>query len=144
MNLDGGVWRVDGGTRWPPSSLPTQTIQGIQAKCFRSLPELISAYQQPNNGLVTPLLYPVHRLREAADEDSGEGMGAKGWGCRQRGDGAELGSVPTDGEDGRGGHVGSMVPAGVNGGSTGPGAPPTHPHISQQLQLRLQEQVHSR
>ncbi|XP_040525305.1 phosphatidylinositol 3,4,5-trisphosphate 5-phosphatase 2 [Gallus gallus] len=98
--------------------LSVQTIQGIQAKCFRSLPELISAYQQPNNGLVTPLLYPVHRLREAADEDS-------------------------DGEDGRGGHVGSMVPAGVNGGSTGPGAPPTHPHISQQLQLRLQEQVHS-
>ncbi|POI29058.1 hypothetical protein CIB84_007193, partial [Bambusicola thoracicus] len=50
--------------------LSVQTIQGIQAKCFRSLPELISAYQQPNNGLVTPLLYPVHRLREAADEDS--------------------------------------------------------------------------
>uniref|UniRef100_A0A8C2SUF0 phosphatidylinositol-3,4,5-trisphosphate 5-phosphatase n=1 Tax=Coturnix japonica TaxID=93934 RepID=A0A8C2SUF0_COTJA len=98
--------------------LSVQSIQGIQAKCFRSLPELISAYQQPNNGLVTPLLYPVHRLREAANEDS-------------------------DGEDGRGGHVGSVVPTRVNGGSTGPGAPPTHPHISQQLQLRLQEQVHS-
>ncbi|XP_028939534.1 phosphatidylinositol 3,4,5-trisphosphate 5-phosphatase 2-like, partial [Antrostomus carolinensis] len=39
------------------------TIQGIQAKCFRTLPDLIGAYQQPNNGLVTPLLYPVHRGR---------------------------------------------------------------------------------
>ncbi|XP_031449848.1 phosphatidylinositol 3,4,5-trisphosphate 5-phosphatase 2-like isoform X2 [Phasianus colchicus] len=106
------------GTWWPPSPLPPQTIKGIQAKHFRSLPELISAYQQPNNGLVTPLLYPVHQLREAADEDS-------------------------DGEDGRGGHVGSMVPTRVNGESTGPGAPPTRPHISQQLQLRLQEQIHS-
>uniref|UniRef100_A0A8C9FJQ2 phosphatidylinositol-3,4,5-trisphosphate 5-phosphatase n=1 Tax=Pavo cristatus TaxID=9049 RepID=A0A8C9FJQ2_PAVCR len=98
--------------------LSVQSIQGVQAKCFRSLPELISAYQQPNNGLVTQLLYPVHRLQEAADEDS-------------------------DGEDGRGGHVGSTVPTRVNGGSTGPGALPARPHISQQLQLRLQEQVHS-
>lgn len=55
-----------------PASLPPQTIQGIQAKCFRTLPDLIGAYQQPNNGLVTPLLYPVHRPRQAADEDSGE------------------------------------------------------------------------
>ncbi|NXI74881.1 SHP2A phosphatase, partial [Anseranas semipalmata] len=98
--------------------LSVQTIQGIQAKCFRTLPDLIGAYQQPNNGLVTPLLYPVHRPREAADEDS-------------------------DGEDGRGGHVGSAVPAGGTGGSAGLGAPPVRPHISQQLQLRLQEQVHS-
>uniref|UniRef100_A0A8B9DAF8 phosphatidylinositol-3,4,5-trisphosphate 5-phosphatase n=1 Tax=Anser cygnoides TaxID=8845 RepID=A0A8B9DAF8_ANSCY len=52
--------------------LSVQTIQGIQAKCFRTLPDLIGAYQQPNNGLVTPLLYPVHRPRDAADEDSGE------------------------------------------------------------------------
>ncbi|XP_075369369.1 phosphatidylinositol 3,4,5-trisphosphate 5-phosphatase 2-like isoform X2 [Mycteria americana] len=51
--------------------LSVQTIQGIQAKCFRTLPDLIGAYQQPNNGLVTPLLYPVHRARQAADEDSG-------------------------------------------------------------------------
>ncbi|KFV64586.1 Phosphatidylinositol 3,4,5-trisphosphate 5-phosphatase 2A, partial [Dryobates pubescens] len=50
--------------------LSVQTIQGIQAKCFRTLPDLIGAYQQPNNGLVTPLLYPVHRARQAADEDS--------------------------------------------------------------------------
>lgn len=132
---------VHGGQR---PLCPPQTIQGIQAKYFRSLPELISAYQQPNNGLVTPLLYPVHQIREAADEDSGEGMGAKGWGCWQRGDGTELGSLPADGEDGRGGHVGSMVPTRVNAESTGPGAPPTRPPISQQLQLRLQEQIHSR
>lgn len=60
-------------------SLPPQTIQGIQAKCFRNLPDLIGAYQQPNNGLVTPLLYPVHRARQAADEDSGElGRGQRG------------------------------------------------------------------
>ncbi|NWZ19590.1 SHP2A phosphatase, partial [Asarcornis scutulata] len=98
--------------------LSVQTIQGIQAKCFRTLPDLISAYQQPNNGLVTPLLYPVHRHRDAADEDS-------------------------DGEDGRGNPAGSAVPAGGHGGSTGLGAPPARPHISQQLQLRLQEQVHS-
>uniref|UniRef100_A0A8B9BF03 phosphatidylinositol-3,4,5-trisphosphate 5-phosphatase n=1 Tax=Anser brachyrhynchus TaxID=132585 RepID=A0A8B9BF03_9AVES len=52
--------------------LSVQTIQGIQAKCFRTLPDLIGAYQQPNNGLVTPLLYPVHRPRDTADEDSGE------------------------------------------------------------------------
>uniref|UniRef100_A0A8C3BVP2 phosphatidylinositol-3,4,5-trisphosphate 5-phosphatase n=1 Tax=Cairina moschata TaxID=8855 RepID=A0A8C3BVP2_CAIMO len=98
--------------------LSVQTIQGIQAKCFRTLPDLIGAYQQPNNGLVTPLLYPVHRPRDAADEDS-------------------------DGEDGRGNPAGSAVPAGGHGGGTGLGAPPARPHISQQLQLRLQEQVHS-
>ncbi|XP_071899053.1 phosphatidylinositol 3,4,5-trisphosphate 5-phosphatase 2-like isoform X3 [Anas platyrhynchos] len=98
--------------------LSVQTIQGIQAKCFRTLPDLIGAYQQPNNGLVTPLLYPVHRHRDAADEDS-------------------------DGEDGRGNPAGSAVPAGGHGGSTGLGAPHARPHISQQLQLRLQEQVHS-
>uniref|UniRef100_A0A8B9PW77 phosphatidylinositol-3,4,5-trisphosphate 5-phosphatase n=1 Tax=Apteryx owenii TaxID=8824 RepID=A0A8B9PW77_APTOW len=57
--------------------LSVQTIQGIQAKCFRSLTDLVGAYQQPNNGLVTPLLYPVHRAREAADEDSGA-QGAAG------------------------------------------------------------------
>lgn len=51
-------------------SLPPQTIQGIQAKCFRTLPELIGAYQHPNNGLVTPLLHAVPRPRP--EEDSGE------------------------------------------------------------------------
>ncbi|KAM6057017.1 LOW QUALITY PROTEIN: phosphatidylinositol 3,4,5-trisphosphate 5-phosphatase 2-like [Theristicus caerulescens] len=100
--------------------LSVQTIQGIQAKCFRTLPDLIGAYQQPNNGLVTPLLYPVHRARQAADEDS-------------------------DGEDGRGGgHVASTVPAGGAGAGTWLSAPVTgRTHISQQLHQRLQEQVHS-
>ncbi|XP_074456189.1 phosphatidylinositol 3,4,5-trisphosphate 5-phosphatase 2-like isoform X2 [Larus michahellis] len=97
-----------------------QTIQGIQAKCFRTLPDLIGAYQQPNNGLVTPLLYPVHRARQAADEDS-------------------------DGEDGRGsGHTASAVPtwgAGTGAWLSAPIAGRTH--ISQQLHQRLQEQVHS-
>ncbi|XP_009082769.1 PREDICTED: phosphatidylinositol 3,4,5-trisphosphate 5-phosphatase 2-like [Acanthisitta chloris] len=59
--------------------LSVQTIQGIQAKCFRTLPDLIGAYQHPNNGLVTPLLYPVHRAKGAPDEDSGIERGA-GWG----------------------------------------------------------------
>ncbi|NXU47046.1 SHP2A phosphatase, partial [Turnix velox] len=88
--------------------LPPQTIQGIQAKCFRTLPDLISAYQQPNNGLVTPLLYPVHRWGQMADED-------------------------LDGEDSRGGGVGTWVSAPFTGRS----------HISQQLHQRLQEQVDS-
>uniref|UniRef100_A0A452HT23 phosphatidylinositol-3,4,5-trisphosphate 5-phosphatase n=1 Tax=Gopherus agassizii TaxID=38772 RepID=A0A452HT23_9SAUR len=44
--------------------LSVQTIQGIQAKCFRTLTDLIGAYQQPNNGLVIPLLYPVNRARD--------------------------------------------------------------------------------
>ncbi|KAM4660083.1 phosphatidylinositol 3,4,5-trisphosphate 5-phosphatase 2-like [Amazona ochrocephala] len=100
--------------------LSVQTIQGIQAKCFRTLPDLISAYQQPNNGLVTPLLYPVHRAGQAADEDS-------------------------DGEDALGaGHTVSTVLAG--GGTAGSwlSAPiTTWTHISQQLHQRLQEQVHS-
>ncbi|NWY56740.1 SHIP2 phosphatase, partial [Chionis minor] len=100
--------------------LSVQTIQGIQAKCFRTLPDLIGAYQQPNNGLVTPLLYPVHRPRQAADEDS-------------------------DGEDGRGGgHMASAVTAGGAGTGTWLGAPIAgRTHISQQLHQRLQEQVHS-
>ncbi|NXU69507.1 SHP2A phosphatase, partial [Horornis vulcanius] len=57
--------------------LSVQTIQGIQAKCFRTLPDLIGAYQHPNNGLVTPLLHPVHRPRPAEDSD---GEDARGWG----------------------------------------------------------------
>ncbi|KGL90579.1 Phosphatidylinositol 3,4,5-trisphosphate 5-phosphatase 2A, partial [Charadrius vociferus] len=71
--------------------LSVQTIQGIQAKCFRTLPDLISAYQQPNNGLVTPLLYPVHRPRQVADEDSGE-PGREQWGLHRAasGDGVLL------------------------------------------------------
>ncbi|NXT95550.1 SHIP2 phosphatase, partial [Anhinga rufa] len=98
--------------------LSVQTIQGIQAKCFRTLPDLIGAYQQPNNGLVTPLLYPVHRARQAADEDS-------------------------DGEDGRGGGQAASMAGGAGAGMW-LGAPIAgRTHISQQLHQRLQEQVHS-
>ncbi|XP_019391783.1 PREDICTED: phosphatidylinositol 3,4,5-trisphosphate 5-phosphatase 2 [Crocodylus porosus] len=99
--------------------LSVQTIQGIQAKCFRTLTDLISTYQQPNNGLVTPLLYPVNRVREPADEDS-------------------------DGEDGRAFYPPSL--ASHSGAGTGSGWATTQPNkmqISQQLHLRLQEQVHS-
>ncbi|NXA05230.1 SHIP2 phosphatase, partial [Sapayoa aenigma] len=96
--------------------LSVQTVQGIPAQCFHTLPDLISAYQHPDNGLVTPLLYPVHRARRAPDEDS-------------------------DGEDGQGGHVASAVPAMVG---TRPSAPITgRTQIPQQLHQRLQEQVHS-
>ncbi|XP_064374547.1 phosphatidylinositol 3,4,5-trisphosphate 5-phosphatase 2-like [Dromaius novaehollandiae] len=94
--------------------LSVQTVQGIQAKCFRTLTDLVGAYQQPNNGLVTPLLYPVHRAREAADEDS-------------------------DGDDGRGVVPANASPPGARAG----GAPAGRTPISQQLHLRLQEQVHS-
>ncbi|XP_074988560.1 phosphatidylinositol 3,4,5-trisphosphate 5-phosphatase 2A isoform X2 [Caretta caretta] len=74
--------------------LSVQTIQGIQAKCFRTLTDLIGAYQQPNNGLVIPLLYPVNRAREPVEEDS-------------------------DGEDGRASHPPSLVPhSGIIAGST--------------------------
>ncbi|NXM05024.1 SHIP2 phosphatase, partial [Tyrannus savana] len=97
--------------------LSVQTIQGIQAQCFHTLPDLICAYQHPNNGLVTPLLYPVHRARRAPDEDS-------------------------DGEDGRGGgHTASTVPATVGTWPSAPTAGQTH--IPQQLHQRLQEQIHS-
>uniref|UniRef100_A0A803V214 phosphatidylinositol-3,4,5-trisphosphate 5-phosphatase n=1 Tax=Ficedula albicollis TaxID=59894 RepID=A0A803V214_FICAL len=96
-------------------ALPPQTIQGIQAKCFRTLPELIGAYQHPNNGLVTPLLHAVHRPGPA--EDSGEQGSDRGL-C-QAGDG-----------------WGHTLPC--------PGAPPSsRTHIPQQLHQRLQEQLHS-
>ncbi|NXU35684.1 SHP2A phosphatase, partial [Drymodes brunneopygia] len=113
--------------------LSVQTIQGIQAKCFRTLPDLIGAYQHPNNGLVTPLLHPVQRARP--DEDSGE-LG-RGRGLCQAGSGegpAELVTLPADGEDARGwGHTGPCPGA----------APSSRTHIPQQLHQRLQEQIHS-
>ncbi|NWI06178.1 SHP2A phosphatase, partial [Tichodroma muraria] len=113
--------------------LSVQTVQGIQAKCFRTLPDLIGAYQHPSNGLVTPLLHPVHRRRP--DEDSGEAGMARGLCQAGSGEGpAELVTLPTDGEDARG--WGHTVPC--------PGAPPSsRTHIPQQLHQRLQEQVHS-
>ncbi|NWW23944.1 SHP2A phosphatase, partial [Falcunculus frontatus] len=113
--------------------LSVQTIQGIQAKCFRTLPDLISAYQHPNNGLVTPLLHPVHWARP--DEDSGEpGRGRRLCQAGSEEGPAELVPLLTDGEDARG--WGHTVPC--------PGAPlSSRTHIPQQLHQRLQEQVHS-
>ncbi|NXP58938.1 SHP2A phosphatase, partial [Chloropsis cyanopogon] len=117
--------------------LSVQTTQGIQAKYFHTLPDLIGAYQHPNNGLVTPLLHPVHRPRPA--EDSGEPGRGRGL-CRAGGGEGPAGwdsvtlTLPTDGEDARG--WGHTVPC--------PGAPPpSRTHIPQQLQQRLQEQVRS-
>ncbi|NWV26492.1 SHP2A phosphatase, partial [Origma solitaria] len=114
-------------------ALPPQTIQGIQAKCFPTLPDLIGAYQHPNNGLVTPLLHPVPRARP--DEDSSEPGRRRGLCQAASGEGpAELVALPTDGEDARG--WGHTVPC--------PGAPTSsRTHIPQQLHQRLQEQVHS-
>ncbi|NWW74980.1 SHIP2 phosphatase, partial [Climacteris rufus] len=112
--------------------LSVQTIQGIQAKYFHTLAELIGAYQQPNNGLVSALLHPVARARP--DEDSGEPGRGRGW----AGPGAgrvplSWRPLPADGEDARG-----------RGPAAGPcpGAP-GRTHIPQQLHQRLQEQERS-
>ncbi|KAJ8351240.1 hypothetical protein SKAU_G00227160 [Synaphobranchus kaupii] len=50
--------------------LAVQTSQGVQANCFRSLGDLVLGYQQPHNGLVTPLLYPVGSETDPGDESS--------------------------------------------------------------------------
>ena len=39
----------------------SKTSQGVQPKRFKKLPELVSLYLQPNQGLVTTLLYAVER-----------------------------------------------------------------------------------
>uniref|UniRef100_A0AAY4D8B7 phosphatidylinositol-3,4,5-trisphosphate 5-phosphatase n=1 Tax=Denticeps clupeoides TaxID=299321 RepID=A0AAY4D8B7_9TELE len=51
--------------------LAVQTSQGVQVNCFRTLADLVLGYQQPHKGLVIPLLYPVGRETEPADESSG-------------------------------------------------------------------------
>uniref|UniRef100_A0A3Q3IU25 SH2 domain-containing protein n=1 Tax=Monopterus albus TaxID=43700 RepID=A0A3Q3IU25_MONAL len=38
-------------------------------KRFKTLPELVSLYLQPNQGLVTTLLYPVEREETAVSDD---------------------------------------------------------------------------
>lgn len=135
--LDKAVWGCPGrggGCDGASPALPPQTIQGIQAKCFRTLPDLIGAYQHPNNGLATPLLHPVHR--PGPDEDSGEPGRGRGLSRAGSGEGpAELVTLPTDGEDARG--WGHTVPCSG-------AAPSSRTHIPQQLHQRLQEQVHSR
>lgn len=51
----------------PPSF--SQTSQGVQPKRFKTLPELVSLYLQPSQGLVTTLLYPVDREETAVSDD---------------------------------------------------------------------------
>ncbi|KAG7226037.1 hypothetical protein INR49_018647 [Caranx melampygus] len=47
----------------------TRTSQGVQPKRFKTLPELVSLYLQPSQGLVTTLLYPVEREETAVSDD---------------------------------------------------------------------------
>ncbi|XP_041849985.1 phosphatidylinositol 3,4,5-trisphosphate 5-phosphatase 2A isoform X2 [Melanotaenia boesemani] len=49
--------------------LAVQTSQGVQPKRFKTLPELVSLYLQPSQGLVTTLLYPVDREETAVTDD---------------------------------------------------------------------------
>lgn len=51
-----------------PSSF-SQTSQGVQPKRFKTLPELVSLYLQPSQGLVTTLLYAVDREETAVSDD---------------------------------------------------------------------------
>lgn len=46
-----------------------QTSQGVQPKRFKRLPELVSLYLQPSQGLVTTLLYAVDREETALTDD---------------------------------------------------------------------------
>ncbi|XP_043913229.1 phosphatidylinositol 3,4,5-trisphosphate 5-phosphatase 2A-like [Protopterus annectens] len=50
--------------------LAVQSMQGMQVKCFRTLNDLVAMYQQPNKGLVIPLLHPVFREKENLDDGS--------------------------------------------------------------------------
>uniref|UniRef100_A0A3B3B8K0 phosphatidylinositol-3,4,5-trisphosphate 5-phosphatase n=1 Tax=Oryzias melastigma TaxID=30732 RepID=A0A3B3B8K0_ORYME len=49
--------------------LAVQTSQGVQPKRFKTLPELVSLYLNPSQGLVTTLLYPVEREEMAFPDD---------------------------------------------------------------------------
>uniref|UniRef100_A0A8C5GA77 phosphatidylinositol-3,4,5-trisphosphate 5-phosphatase n=1 Tax=Gouania willdenowi TaxID=441366 RepID=A0A8C5GA77_GOUWI len=49
--------------------LAVQTSQGVQPKRFKTLPELVSLYLQPSQGLVTTLLYPVDREETVLSDD---------------------------------------------------------------------------
>ncbi|XP_069748303.1 phosphatidylinositol 3,4,5-trisphosphate 5-phosphatase 2A isoform X2 [Narcine bancroftii] len=50
--------------------LAVQTSQGVQVRRFKTLNELIASYLQPNQGLVSTLLYPVEREdKKEATED---------------------------------------------------------------------------
>lgn len=47
----------------------SKTSQGVQPKRFKKLPELVSLYLQPNQGLVTTLLYAVDREEAAVTDE---------------------------------------------------------------------------
>ncbi|XP_061684475.1 phosphatidylinositol 3,4,5-trisphosphate 5-phosphatase 2A isoform X1 [Syngnathoides biaculeatus] len=49
--------------------LAVQTSQGVQPKRFKTLPDLVSSYLQPSQGLVTTLLYAVDREESAIPDD---------------------------------------------------------------------------
>ncbi|XP_061775103.1 phosphatidylinositol 3,4,5-trisphosphate 5-phosphatase 2A [Nerophis ophidion] len=49
--------------------LAVQTSQGVQPKRFKTLPELVSLYLQPSQGLVTTLLFAVDREETAILDD---------------------------------------------------------------------------
>lgn len=49
----------------------SQTTQGVQVNCFRTLEDLVLGYQHPHKGLVTPLLYGVPRDTDTGEESSG-------------------------------------------------------------------------
>ncbi|XP_049582682.1 phosphatidylinositol 3,4,5-trisphosphate 5-phosphatase 2A [Syngnathus scovelli] len=49
--------------------LAVQTSQGVQPKRFKTLPELVSLYLQPSQGLVTTLLYAVDQEETAIPDD---------------------------------------------------------------------------
>lgn len=49
--------------------LAVQTSQGVQPKRFKTLPELVSLYLQPSQGLVTTLLFAVDREETAVSDD---------------------------------------------------------------------------
>lgn len=49
----------------------SQTTQGVQVNCFRTLEDLVFGYQYPHKGLVSPLLYGVPRDLDIGEESSG-------------------------------------------------------------------------
>ncbi|XP_053095567.1 phosphatidylinositol 3,4,5-trisphosphate 5-phosphatase 2A isoform X2 [Pangasianodon hypophthalmus] len=57
--------------------LAVQTSQGVQPKRFKTLPELIQLYLQPNQGLVTTLLLPVEREECMDERDYSDGEDEK-------------------------------------------------------------------
>ncbi|XP_048453812.1 phosphatidylinositol 3,4,5-trisphosphate 5-phosphatase 2A-like [Rhincodon typus] len=60
--------------------LAVQTSQGVQVRRFKTLTELITSYLQPNQGLVSTLLYPVERedkKETAEDKDYSDGEDEK-------------------------------------------------------------------